>query len=204
MDQLIFASLSHTHYWYEMDMSKVPCSPDRFLSRQTIYRIDNQCLCYWIFGVKDEYRVTQITQIQGVRSCRCRVLRPGLLAPYKQSYSCVQRWCVIPQMYYLVLIPITGCKPNENRRRRRTIILVLSAKCISEMYSSRRLMTKPFIVIRAGTPEPNSPHYEIDSHTKEGVGSEERIPMLYSPVLSTCPLHTNSGCGKERRLLIGS
>ena len=23
------------------------------------------------------------------------------------------------------------------------------------------------------------------------------------PVLSTCPLHTNSGCGKERRILIG-
>ena len=24
-----------------------------------------------------------------------------------------------------------------------------------------------------------------------------------SQVLSTCPLHTNSGCGKERRILIG-
>ena len=24
MDQLIFASLSHTHYWYKVDMSKVP------------------------------------------------------------------------------------------------------------------------------------------------------------------------------------
>ena len=24
MDQLIFASLSHTHYWYEVGMSKVP------------------------------------------------------------------------------------------------------------------------------------------------------------------------------------
>ena len=23
------------------------------------------------------------------------------------------------------------------------------------------------------------------------------------PVLSTCPLHTNSGCGKERRISIG-
>ena len=23
------------------------------------------------------------------------------------------------------------------------------------------------------------------------------------PVLSTCPLHTNSGCGKEGRILIG-
>ena len=26
---------------------------------------------------------------------------------------------------------------------------------------------------------------------------------LLLPVLSTCPLHTNSGCGKERRILIG-
>ena len=26
MDQLIFASLSHTHYWYEVGMLKVPCN----------------------------------------------------------------------------------------------------------------------------------------------------------------------------------
>ena len=26
MDQLIFASLSHTHYWYEVGMLKVPAS----------------------------------------------------------------------------------------------------------------------------------------------------------------------------------
>ena len=26
---------------------------------------------------------------------------------------------------------------------------------------------------------------------------------LLPPVLSTCPLHTNSGCGKEGRILIG-
>ena len=33
------------------------------------------------------------------------------------------------------------------------------------------------------------------------------FPVYYSlnvaPVLSTCPLHTNRGCGKERRILIG-
>ena len=29
------------------------------------------------------------------------------------------------------------------------------------------------------------------------------IGSWVSPVLSTCPLHTNSGCGKERRILIG-
>ena len=29
------------------------------------------------------------------------------------------------------------------------------------------------------------------------------IPYSHPPVLSTCPLHTNNGCGKERRILIG-
>ena len=29
-------------------------------------------------------------------------------------------------------------------------------------------------------------------------------PWVYlAGILSTCPLHTNSGCGKERRILIG-
>ena len=32
MDQLIFASLSHTHYWYEVGMLKVPAC---FLRNQT-------------------------------------------------------------------------------------------------------------------------------------------------------------------------
>ena len=27
--------------------------------------------------------------------------------------------------------------------------------------------------------------------------------MYFVPVLSTCLLHTNSGCGNERRILIG-
>ena len=27
--------------------------------------------------------------------------------------------------------------------------------------------------------------------------------LVHMPVLSTCPLHTNSECGKERRILIG-
>ena len=30
-----------------------------------------------------------------------------------------------------------------------------------------------------------------------------RIVQIIPPVLSTYPLHTNSGCGKERRILIG-
>ena len=30
MDQLIFASLSHTHYWYEVGMLKVPAVYDEY------------------------------------------------------------------------------------------------------------------------------------------------------------------------------
>ena len=29
------------------------------------------------------------------------------------------------------------------------------------------------------------------------------VDLCCLPVLSTCPLHTNSGCGKERRISIG-
>ena len=31
----------------------------------------------------------------------------------------------------------------------------------------------------------------------------KKSSRVIPPVLSTCPLHTNSGCGKERRMLIG-
>ena len=40
MDQLIFASLSHTHYWYEVGMLKVPvidCCPASALLRSLLY-----------------------------------------------------------------------------------------------------------------------------------------------------------------------
>ena len=39
MDQLICASLSHTHYWYEVGMLKVPC-------RRTI----GSCFCCFIYS----------------------------------------------------------------------------------------------------------------------------------------------------------
>ena len=35
------------------------------------------------------------------------------------------------------------------------------------------------------------------------VAGFESSPTIESPVLSTCPLHTISGCGKERHILIG-
>ena len=57
MDQLIFASLSHTHYWYEVGMLKVPavgkegataldsgCTGIIFFSGGTLDQ-DPRCLC---------------------------------------------------------------------------------------------------------------------------------------------------------------
>ena len=38
MDQLIFASLSHTHYWYEVGMLKVPAVYHRVNSITVLYR----------------------------------------------------------------------------------------------------------------------------------------------------------------------
>ena len=31
----------------------------------------------------------------------------------------------------------------------------------------------------------------------------DRTDIYIPPVLSTCPLHTNSGCGKNRRIVYG-
>ena len=33
--------------------------------------------------------------------------------------------------------------------------------------------------------------------------NELEITVRHMSILSTCPLHTNSGCGKERRMLVG-
>ena len=34
-------------------------------------------------------------------------------------------------------------------------------------------------------------------------GDSAELQSCIPPVLSTCPFHTNSGCGKERRILVG-
>ena len=51
MDQLIFASLSHTHYWYEVDMLKVPAEQVtgklQQSSRLFFIRVFNGALCVW-------------------------------------------------------------------------------------------------------------------------------------------------------------
>ena len=44
MDQLIFASLSHTHYWYEVGMLKVPAVK----SRAYQYTLLKMCICTFL------------------------------------------------------------------------------------------------------------------------------------------------------------
>ena len=51
-------------------------------------------------------------------------------------------------------------------------------------------------------PYPVDPYSAIcDDHTY--IAEYGSTIRTRPPVLSTCPLHTNSGCGKERRILIG-
>ena len=38
MDQLIFASLSHTHYWYEVGMLKVPAVVGQKRNNETVHK----------------------------------------------------------------------------------------------------------------------------------------------------------------------
>ena len=45
MDQLIFASLSHTHYWYEVGMLKVPAVVYQVLITTTM--CDGVLHCFW-------------------------------------------------------------------------------------------------------------------------------------------------------------
>ena len=55
-------------------------------------------------------------------------------------------------------------------------------------------------------------NFEMRNFRVTALGTEvlKRFPLIVVHVLlfrilvlSTCPLHTNSGCGKERRILIG-
>ena len=50
MDQLIFASLSHTHYWYEVGMLKVPATNDLIVLH--LLRIYFILLIYLVWGKK--------------------------------------------------------------------------------------------------------------------------------------------------------
>ena len=52
MDQLIYASLSHTHYWYEVGMLKVPCN---LINTQTSLIPPREDQCEW-------HRMTRITR----------------------------------------------------------------------------------------------------------------------------------------------
>ena len=50
MDQLIFASLSHTHYWYEVSMLKVPVGCNKhtkgsYMGHESQHRVPYVCVC---------------------------------------------------------------------------------------------------------------------------------------------------------------
>ena len=58
--------------------------------------------------------------------------------------------------------------------------------------------------LNASRPSVNVNVYVIASHTGgKGVKTLRWDHRLNTPVLSTCLLHTHSGCGKERRILNG-
>ena len=65
MDQLIFASLSHTHYWYEVGMLKVPVGCNKhtqvpvgcnkhtkgsYMGHESQHRVPYVCVCVCVFS----------------------------------------------------------------------------------------------------------------------------------------------------------
>ena len=83
MDQLIYASLSHTHYWYEAGMLKVPASYKAVIqivsynitivlycdhssvSKRSPYRgsLVLSCLCYMLHTVPDMNRGLSASEV---------------------------------------------------------------------------------------------------------------------------------------------
>ena len=61
--------------------------------------------------------------------------------------------------------------------------------------SSRIPRRRPFVYLNRHTPSGQTRIYRVTQLRIDGV--------QLKPVFSTCPLHTNSGYGKERRILIG-
>ena len=51
MDQLIFASLSHTHYWYEVGMLKVPATHGSVVDEDPLNRNWNRCASLALSGI---------------------------------------------------------------------------------------------------------------------------------------------------------
>ena len=80
----------------------------------------------------------------------------------------------------------------------RQPLLILHTRAEYSAYSrdpSRYSRRRPFIYLRRHTPSGQSRVYRV---------TQLRTDDVHWPlVLSACPLHTNSGCGKERRILIG-
>ena len=75
----------------------------------------------------------------------------------------------------------------------------LEGSAVGRSYSSRAYFRKLHHVLR------NAPVHLGGQLGIVDVPPElcELVHLVVPPVLSTCPVHTNSGCEKERRILIG-
>ena len=131
MDQLICSSLSHTHYWYEVGMLKVPANGRMY----------------------------------------------------------VELW-----MDQRGMIAANPARSEENREH--DVFPLPAPVCAREFGSAR--WARPSRPVSARS----------FSTLNMNLVLTYRVPFLPPafhdgvPVLSTCPLHTNSGCGKERRILL--
>ena len=82
MDQLIFASLSHTHYWYEVGMLKVPAVKSKVMLEQTV--IHYTC---------STYLLNSVFIFVTILYCRPDVVTLG------NPFNTTKRFCLIQPMY---------------------------------------------------------------------------------------------------------
>ena len=140
MDQLIFTSLSHTHYWYEVGMLKVPA----------VCRVE-YVTSFIMVSLKPRPFVQSSFDMQAPRYDRHTCFLFSFCLFGTPLFPSILFYFILPPFPLLFVV----------WRVRRTVFP--SGSCFSGFST-------------------------FDTTT---------------PVLSTCPFHTNSGCGKQRRISIG-
>ena len=115
---------------------------------------------------------------------------------------------------------IKGCKYKTVDSHIQRIVLATEETTVTQQVSHRPIKCQSRLWSQRGTKVNGSHHGDnpllrptgIQIATKSYATLQAMTPTnvktvhqtsLLPPVLSTCPLHTNSGCGKERRILIG-
>ena len=117
MDQLIFASLSHTHYWYEVGMLKVPA----------VVLFPVRSSCFFLFCTVESFRTTE-TALKGKKyrlSDSINTIssfRQALLDAFKTLLYKTPR-CVLPAYYcgfHMILVAyLVRDKPAKRETRSR-------------------------------------------------------------------------------------